>query len=479
MKQILHSFVYLLLFIPVMNGCGLYEKYQRPEISLIDSLYNNLPPIGTIEKDTTSIAKMSWTEFFSDTCLQQLINVGLNNNTNLAIARLKVQEAEAVLQTSRLAFLPSLSFSAQGNVSSFDGTPAKKTYSIGPSSDWELEAFGSLTQVKRGKQAALETQLAYMQAVKTELIATIANSYYTLLMLDEQINISRSTLKNWEENVRTLSALKRAGKTNETAVLQAKANKLNVEGSVLSLEKQIVEQETAITTLLGIAPQKIVRGTLANQTFPQELSVGLPLSLLDSRPDIRRAEAALAQAFYVTQEARANFYPRVKLSGSAGWTNNGVGAITNPGDWLLSALGSITAPLFDRGVNKANYNIAKARQEEALLLLRQALLDAGEEVNNALVQWQTAKERQAIDHKQILHLRAAVWNTRLLMKHGLSNYLEILTAQQHLLQAELSVCSDKYDEIQGVITLYRALGEERILPTELSSSNSGYFFKSA
>jgi outer membrane protein TolC len=205
---------------------------------------------------------MTWRELFADTLLQDCIELGLKNNTNLEIARLKVEQAEATLQTSRLAFFPSVSFSAQTNVGSNSNGLG---YNLTPSASWEIDAFGRILNTKKGTQAALGATEAYKQAVQTQLIATIANSYYTLLMLDEQLDISKRTLKTWDENIRTLSALKRAGKTNEAAVLQAKANKVNVEASILTLEKQIIEQENSLSALLGIVPQEFERGTLENQ----------------------------------------------------------------------------------------------------------------------------------------------------------------------------------------------------------------------
>ena len=436
-----------------LGGCGLYTKYQRPMVDdVVNRLYTPANP-----GDSTSIASLEWEDLFADERLQTLIRTGLRNNLDLNVARLKVAEAEAVLQTSKLAYVPSVNFEADGSVKNTGFENTSTGYSAGFSVGWEVDIFGRLTNAKRGAQAALIASEAYRQAVQTKLVATIADSYYTLLMLDEQLAISRRTLDYWEENIRTLEALKRAGKTNESAVLQAKANRLSVEGSVLTMMRQIAQQQNSLCALLGITPQQIRRGELAEQKFPEVLYVGIPAQLLSRRPDVRQAEMNLAQAFYNTNAARAEFYPKVTLGGTAGWTSSGV-AITNPGSWLLSAVGGLVQPVFAKGQNKARLKTAQARQEQALMQFRQSLLDAGTEVNNALIQWQTAKERLEIDKKQIVHLRAAVWNTRLLMKHGLTNYLEVLTAQQNLLQAELTEISDKYAEIQGVVHLYHALG---------------------
>lgn len=447
--------VIAILFAFPLSGCHIYRAYERPESVVVsDSLYRE-PVAGA---DTVSLASLSWKELFTDPQLQMLIETGLANNTDLGIARLKVKEAEAQLMTSRLSYLPSVSFTPQGTLTSVDGSKPSKTYNLAVAADWEIDLFGKLLNSKRGAQAALEQSEAYRQAVQTQLVATIANSYYTLLMLDRQLDITRRTADTWTESVRTMKALKRAGQTTEMAVAQTEAGKLSVDASVLSLERQINETENSLSTLLGMSPQEIGRSTLEKQEFPDSLSTGVPLQLLSRRPDVRQCEAQLAVAYYATNSARSAFYPGITLSGSAGWTNAAGAAITNPGQWLLSAVGSLVQPLFNRGKNIANLKIAKAQQEEALLTFRQSLLNAGAEVNDALVQWQTARQRILLDEQQTASLRSALRSSELLMQHSSQNYLEVLTARQSLLQAELNVADDRFDEIQGVINLYHALG---------------------
>lgn len=405
-----------------------------------------------------SLADFSWKELFTDTVLQQLIEKGIANNTDLNIARLKVREAEALLTSSKLAYLPSVSLTPQGTIKSIEGNSPTKTYNLAASADWELDIFGRLTNAKREAKAVLEQSQAYKQAVQTQLIATIANSYYTLLMLDKQLDISRRTAEIWAENLRVMKALKKAGQTTEMAVAQIEASKLSVDASLLSLEQQITEVENSLSSLLGVVPQRIDRSTLDMQSFPDTLSVGVPLQLLQRRPDVRQSEAALAEAFYTTNRAYSAFYPAITLSGSAGWTNAAGAIISNPGEWLFSAVGALVQPLFNRGQNIANLKVAKARQEEALLTFRQTLLNAGTEVNDALLQWQVARRRLDLDRQQIISLQSAVRSSELLMRHSSQNYLEVLTARQTLLDAELSAVSDRFEEIQGVINLYHALG---------------------
>ena len=439
----IYRYILLIAGLLSLSSCGLYKKYERPEMKFTDSLYRRLPQTA----DTASLAQVSWEEFFTDPVLKEWIALGLKNNTDLNVARFKVEEAEASLMAARGAFLPGATFNASAGLS---GVNANVTVS------WDADIFGSLTNAKRKAAAALEQSVAYRQAVQTKLVASIANTYYTLLMLDEQLRVSQRTHENWKENIRTMEALKRAGKTNEAAVLQAKANQLNVQGSMVSLEQQIIELENSLSSLLGIVPMTIRRGHLNEQNFPIELSQGLPAQLLSGRPDVRQAEMALAQAYYATNQARAAFYPQISISGSLGAAMDGYTAGI---DQFIASLGaSLVQPIFKKRALKANLTKAEAQQKAALYEFRQSLLDAGVEVNNALVQWQTAQESLKIDQKKVVHLQAAVWNTQLMMKHGLKNYLEVLTAQQTLLQAELAVASDKFEQIQGVINLYHALG---------------------
>ena len=264
-------------------------------------------------------------------------------------------------------------------------------------------------------------------------------------MLDEQEHITFETVASWKDYVHSLYVLMQAGEADRATVSQAEASRASAEASLLSLQQQIAETENSLSSVLGEVSHRIQRGNLSNQRFPQRLSTGVPLELLSRRPDIRQAEAALKQAFYATNQARAAFYPSITLSGSAGWTNNGGAVVTKQ-------------PIFNRGQNIANLKTAKAQQEEALLTFRQSLLDAGKEVNNALIQWQTARERIRLDEEQVKHLQTTVHDTELLMEYGTTNYLQVLTARQSLLSARLDCASDCYQEIQGVINLYHALG---------------------
>lgn len=452
MKFAYYTFI-LLWAVCLMTGCSIYKPYSRPEVQT-EGLYRDLEET----RDTASIATLGWRNLFSDKNLQALIEKGLERNTNLRVAHIRVKAAEAVLMNARLSYLPSVVLAPDGSISGTEGAKAIKTYNLAASASWEIDLFGKVTNAKREALAALEGSRAYRQAVETQLIATIANSYYMLLMLDRQLIISEQTLITWKETEHSIEALKRAGKSNDAAVLQAKANRLALEASVVSIRKSIRETENVLSALLADTSHDIMRGALQKQQFPDTLSAGLPIQLLANRPDVRQAEWNLAQAYYATNAARSAFYPSLTLSGSIGWTNNVGGVVVNPGSWLFSAVGSLMQPLFNKGTNIANLRQAKARQEEALLLFQQSLLDAGKEVNNALTRWQSARIRMDYVNQQIMTLQEAVRKTELLMQHTSINYLEVLTARQRLLEAELTQAQDKFEEIQGVIDLYHAVG---------------------
>ncbi len=452
MKFAYYTFI-LLWAVCLMTGCSIYKPYSRPEVQT-EGLYRDLEET----RDTASIATLGWRNLFSDKNLQALIDKGLERNTDLRVAHTRVKAAEAVLMNALLSYLPSVVLAPDGSISGTEGAKAIKTYNLAASANWEIDLFGKVTNAKREALAALEGSRAYRQAVETQLIATIANSYYMLLMLDRQLIISEQTLITWKETEHSIEALKRAGKSNDAAVLQAKANRLALEASVVSIRKSIRETENGLSALLADTSHGIMRGALQKQQFPDTLSAGLPVQLLANRPDVRQAEWNLAQAYYATNAARSAFYPSLTLSGSTGWTNNVGGVVVNPGSWLFSAVGSLMQPLFNKGTNIANLRQAKARQEEALLLFQQSLLDAGKEVNNALTRWQSARIRMDYVNQQIMTLQEAVRKTELLMQHTSTNYLEVLTARQRLLEAELTQAQDKFEEIQGVIDLYHAVG---------------------
>lgn len=438
----------------LLGGCGIYTKYE-PQTTVPDNLYGE--EASSLSADTTSIADIGWRNFFSDPYLQELIERGLTQNTDVLTAGLRIEEARASLLSAKLAFLPSFALAPQGALGTVDGQ-VSRTYTLPVTASWEIDLFGKLRNAKRQSQAAFAQSEDYQQAVYSSLIANIANTYYTLLMLDEQLDISRQTARSWEETVTSTQALMDAGLADEAAVSQMQATCYEVQNSVIDLEEQVSQVENSLSLLLAETPRHYTRGKLSQQEFTSELSTGIPLQMLSRRPDVRMAERQLEQAFYVTNQANAAFYPSITLSGNAGWTNSVGSLISNPAKFVTSALASLTEPLFNRGTLIARRRIAKAQQEGALLAFRQQLLNAGTEVNDALVSYQTSRRKKENYRQQIAALERAYTSTSLLMENGNTTYLEVLTARQSLLSAQLSQTANQFKEIQSLVNLYQALG---------------------
>lgn len=446
----------------LLSSCHIYKSYERPEDIEFSGLYRDTVAGGdTLVSDTANFGNLPWREVFTDPQLQALIEQGLANNTDLQTAILKVKEVEATLMTSRLAYAPALTLSPQGTISSFDKSAATKTYSLPITASWEIDLFNKFMNVKKGYQAVLVQTKAYRQAAQTQIISGIANTYYTLLMLDKQLEISEETAGIMKRNVETMSAMKDAGMTNAAAVAQSEAAYAQVIASLPAIRQSIRETENALCMLLKQAPQAIRRSTLEEQQLPTQFSVGVPLQLLSNRPDVKAAEMNLANTYYNTNAARAAFYPQITISGSAGWTNSAGGAIVNPGKLLASAIGSLTQPLFYHGANIARLKIAKAQQEEAKLAFQQTILNAGSEVSNALSLYQTTAEKASVRQLQVESAEKGAEYTKELFNLGTSTYLEVLSAEQSLLSARLSQVSDRFDSMQAVVSLYQALGGGR------------------
>ena len=461
MKRIISYTVCGILLATTLNSCHIYKKYERPDMDVQGLFRDTVSVTDTLAADSLNIGDLPWTDIFTDPILQDLIRQGLENNSDLRTAMLQVESAQASFRAAQLAFLPSLNLTPQGGVSSFDGSKGTWTYNVPVSASWEIDIFGRVLNPKRNAKAALMQSRAYQQAVRTQLIATIANGYYTLLMLDKQLAITEETALLWQQSVEMMKSMKEAGMTNEAAVAQSEANCHAIAASIPSLRQQIRETENSLATLLYKAPQTIERGNFEDQVLPEILHVGVPVQMLANRPDVQSAELSLAAAYYSANIARSALYPNLVISGSAGWTNSAGSAIVNPGKILLSAAASLVQPLFNHGSNIANLKAAKAQQEIAAINFQQTILNAGKEVSDALYEFQANKEILSQRTRQVEALQRAVESTESLMKLGTSTYLEVLTAQQSLLSAQLSEVSDTYQCMVAVVSLYHALGGGR------------------
>ena len=454
----MRKIIYSALLLASLNSCGIYTKYH-PVTDVPDKLYGDSVLNKSVAEyqDTASLGFMDWHDLFSDPLLQQYIDRGLNQNTDYLTAMQRVEEAKATLKAAKLAFLPSFAISPQASVSSFNNYKATQTYSVPLNMSWEIDIFGRMRNAKKQAQALYAKSNDYRQAVRTQVIANVSNLYYTLIALDQQLSLSEETEEAWRETLTTARALMKAGRYDESGVSQMEAALQSVHTGVLDLKSQIAQTENSMAVILGETPRHYERSADLNLTG-DKFSVGVPLQLLSARPDVRQAQRTVEAAFYGVNQARSAFYPSLTLSGSVGWTNSAGTMIVNPGRLLASALGSLVAPVLTKGQNEAKLKIAKAQQEEAKLAFTQTLLNAGKEVNDALTAYQTSEAKDQSIASQVASLQKALKSTTLLMDHGTNTYLEVLTARQSLLSAQLTQVGNKLAKAQNIINLYQALG---------------------
>ena len=404
-----------------------------------------------------TVDSIGWRSVFTEPQLARLIETALERNADLRTANLNVVQAEAQLKAARLAFLPSLTVGAEGQLQTTKGQATQKTYNVPLTMQWEIDLAGRLRGEKRAAVANYWSTAETERAVRLQLIAAVATHYYQLVMMREQLAVTRETIENARQTVGTMEALKEVGMQNEAAVSAARAAYLNVSAQEKTLLQQIQATENALVVLVGEQLENIGRTGFGNADVSMNVSTTYRLETLAGRPDVKAAEYALKAQMAQVDVARAAFYPQLTISAAAGWTNN-VGEIVNPGQMLLSAIGSLVQPLFNKGQNRANLRIAKARQEQALVAFNQALLVAGAELSDALTACRLSSERLALRQQEVAATKRAYEVSKDVMQNSSSTYLEVLTAQQTLLQSRLTLAADRFDLIQGEINLFKALG---------------------
>ena len=464
MKKVVLMFAASLLF----TGCGLYNKYEKNVETPSDAF--GAASISNASTEGESLAQMSWREFFTDPHLQQLIEQVLANNTDLNSARIAVEKCEASLKAAKLAYLPSLYFVPQGTLASYDKSAFSKTYNLPLQLSLDVDVFGSITNKKRAAKAVLLQAQLGEEATRSNLISAVAQQYYMLLLLDRQMDILTQTDSLWNASLETEKSLFENGKAYSTAVNQLEASYLSVKTQIVDNRRNIRAIENALCRLMGVTPQPIARShwlaaaeyhtTSADQRMfdNRYLRLGVPAQMLEQRPDIRMANAAMEEAFYNTQAARAAFFPSITLTAQGGWTNSAGGMVIDPAKTFLTLVGQLTQPIFAQGKIKANYKISQLTEENLKKQYVQAVIDAGNEVNEAMADCQAARDKYDFYHRQVEVLHEAYIGTHELMDNGKASYLEVLTAQENLLSAQLSEASNMYKGAQAIIALYIALG---------------------
>ncbi len=443
----------------LLSSCGLYNKYERPDVNAEGIVRDPVSLTDTLAvQDTTSFGNMPWRSLFTDPQLQSLIQQGLDNNPDLLNAALNVKMVNEALKVAKLAFLPSVAISPQGTLTSFDGAAATKSYSLPVSASWNVDLFGNLLSVKRSTQMQLIATKDYQTVVKTNIISGIANLYYTLLMLDRQVEIVTDMVQLTKETWDKMKFMheNRVG-YRSTAVQSAEAAYYQVQAQKVDLQRQVREMENSLSLLLGQPGQTIQRGTFAGQNLPSEFSTGVGIQMLANRADVHANEMTLAQCFYDVETARSRFYPNITVTGTAAFTNNN--GMVNPGKWLLNAVGSLVQPIFQHGQIVAGLKVAKAKYEQAYNTWQNSVYKAGNEVSNALVSYNSYAEKSELDGKRVAVLKQNVEDTKKLMESSSNTtYLEVISAQSNLLNAEISEVTDQFNKMQSVVNLYQALG---------------------
>lgn len=441
----------------LLSGCGVYSKYERPEVNAV-GVTRGMTTTGTIAADTASFGNLPWREVFTDPNLQAIIQQGLDHNVNMRNAALNVKMVEAQLAAAKLAFVPQFSFTPQGAVSSWDFGKAVQTYSLPVNASWVIDLFGNLLNQKRSAQMALLATRDYQLVVQTQVVSSIANLYYTLLMLDRQLEIindmSGLTQNTWD----VMKMQMELGRYRSTSVQSAEAAHYNVLAQAEDMKRQIRETENALSVIVGQPAQAIPRGKLYGQSLPADFATGTELQLLANRADVHYAEMRLASCFYDVNTARSRFYPRITISGSGAYTNNGGGMIVNPGKILASAVGSLVQPIFMNGQLKAGLVAAQATYEQAYNNWQNAIIQAGSEVSNALVKYNANDAKSKLDAHRVEVLKLNVEHAQMLVSESSSTYLEVIQAQSSLLNAEIAQVTDDFNKMQATVSLYQALG---------------------
>ncbi len=442
----------------MLGSCGIYKKYELDTSN--SELAAEYVKARTGEADTTSFGTLTWQEVFTDPVLVDLINRALENNVDLRNAKLNIDVAHANLKGAKLAYFPSVALSPSGSGSSFKGSDMSWTYSISAAVSWEVDVFAKLLNSKRSAEVSLYQQEFYTQAVRSQIIGAVANYYYLISNLEAQLQVSRETAESWAQSVTVMENLKLAGRVNEAAVVQSKAQYASILASITDLEVSLVQANNSMSLLLNELPQtwNIPAGRYLEA--PGIMSKPVAVSMLANRPDVRAAEAGVAVAYYAVNSARAAFYPSLSISPTGGFTNSAGSIVVNPGGWFINLAASLTAPIFSRGQNIARLEATKAQQTQAMNTFEYTILSAASEVSNDMTIYGKAVEKTGYLAEQTDYLTKSVEYTTDLLAFGntTTTYLEVLTAQQSLLNSQISTLSCQLTQSQAVINMYQALG---------------------
>lgn len=447
-----------------LGSCNIYKKYSTPDSTALLAEYKK---VQDAEIDSMAFGNLQWQSVFTDPVLAGLIEKALENNIDLRNAKLNVDIAHAQLKGARLSYLPSVGIGASASTAKYFTNPSSGAmqwgYQIPLSVSWEIDIFAKLLNSNRGAKASYEMTQDYNRAVCSQIIGAVANTYYAIAAVESQLVVSRSTSELWKQSVQTMKDFKEAGLVTEVAVVQSEAQYYGILGSITDLEVALDELNNTMSILLGVMPQKWEIPADAVLNVPAIKRESVPMIELAMRPDVAAAERNMAVAYYATNSARAAFYPGLSITANGGFTNLLGSMIVNPGEFFINLAGSLTVPLFSRGQNIARLEATKAQQQQAMNSFEKTLMSASAEVSDAMTLYEKSIEKQQYLTKQAEKLASAVDYTQELLRLGSygTTYLDVLTAQQNLLGAQLSAISARNSEASALINLYQSLGGGR------------------
>ncbi|MAU71298.1 MAG: hypothetical protein CML04_04315 [Pseudozobellia sp.] len=462
MKKHNHIKLLVVLVLPlILQSCFVAKNYERPDLQT-----ENLYRTDQLPQDSLSMAEVSWKEIFTDAQLQGYIEKALTNNLDIRMAMQSVVSAEAYLKQGKAGYFPTLSATASvtrtknSENSQFGSifSEAIEQYQLSGNLSWEADIWGKIRSNKRAAGASYLQSVAAHQAVKTQLIASIADTYYQLLALDRQKRVAEETLNARKSSLETTAALKDAGQVTEVAVKQTEAQVHTTEIILIDLENNIKLLENSFCILLGEPPHEVERSQLSQQEIETELRTGVPASLLANRPDVIQSEYALVNAFELTNVAKSSMYPSLTLTATGGLQSLELDNWFDASSLFSTLVGSLTQPLFNQRQLRTQLEVSKAQQEQALLSYKKVLLTAGQEVSNALYSYNAETKKLSAREKELESYALAEDYSEELLNNGLANYLEVLTARQNALNSELNLIDSQYGQLSATVELYRALG---------------------
>ncbi len=443
-----------------LQSCFVAKNYKRPDI-VKEEYYRT----DNITRDSLTIATVKWEDLFTDPDLQKYIREGLENNIDIRVALQQINEAQAYLKQGKAAFLPTLNGNAQythqelsGNSQFGNQFSALDQFQLAGNLSWEADIWGKIRSNERAYNASYLQTVAAHKAVKTQLIADIASTYYQLLALDEEIRVTKETIKTRQNGLETTQALKEAGNVTAVAVKQTEAQVYTAQGILIDLQKQSHILENTLSVLLGHSPENIERNSLEDQNITTPLNTGVPAQLLRNRPDVIAAEYRLVNAFELTNVARANFYPSITLSASGGLQSLDLDKLFSANSLFATVMGGLTQPIINGRKIRSQFEVSQARQEEARLDFRQALLNASKEVSDALYSYRAATEKINVKQKEYNAYNTATNYSEELLNNGLANFLEVLTSRERALNSRLDLIDARYNQLNSIVNLYQALG---------------------